>query len=106
MSEVNREDLARKAAAGLLEVAAHANDRMIERRITGADIRQVLMAGRVVETYPADRYGPSCLIFGFTAAGRRLHVVCSYPSRPLVKIITAYEPNPAEWLSDFVTRKT
>lgn len=105
MNEVNTEELARKAAAGLLEITAHATDRMAARRISGADIKQVLATGQAVEKYPADRYGPSCLIFGFTGTGRPLHVVCSYPSRPLVKIITAYEPSPVEWLSDFITRK-
>ncbi|WP_375419137.1 DUF4258 domain-containing protein [uncultured Hymenobacter sp.] len=69
-------------------------------------MQQVPTAGRLVETYPADRYGPSCLVFGYTAAGRPLHVVCSCPSRALVKNITAYEPNLTEWLSDFITRKS
>ena len=52
----------------------------------------------VLEDYPNDKYGPSCLILGFTAAGRPLHVQCSYPSRPLVKIITLYEPDPSRWI--------
>jgi hypothetical protein len=32
-------------------------------------------------------------------------VQCSYPSRPLVKIVTVYEPDPSLWL-DFRVRKT
>ena len=48
----------------------------------------------VIEDYPNDKYGPSCLVLGYTKAGRPLHVQCSYPSRPLVKIITLYEPDP------------
>ncbi len=54
--------------------------------------------------YPQDKYGPSCLIFGKTAAGRPLHVQGSDPSRPIVKIITVYEPDPALW-TDFKVRK-
>lgn len=57
------------------------------------------MAGEVIEEYPNDKYGPSCLIFGFTIANRPLHVQCSYPSRPLVKIITLYEPDPKIWIN-------
>jgi hypothetical protein len=29
---------------------------------------------------------------------------CSYPSRPLVKVVTLYEPNPDEWV-DFRARR-
>ena len=31
------------------------------------------------------------------------HIQCSYPSRPLLKIVTLYEPNPAQW-ADFRVR--
>jgi len=59
----------------------------------------------VIEDYPDDKYGPSCLILGFTTAGRPLHLQCSYPSRPLIKIVTLYEPDPALWIQ-FRIRKT
>jgi hypothetical protein len=58
----------------------------------------------VLEDYPDDKYGPSCLILGFTKYGRPLHILCSYPSRPLIKIITLYEPSPDLWVN-FKTRK-
>ena len=58
----------------------------------------------VIEDYLEDKYGPSCLILGFTSAGRPLHVQCSYPTRPLVKIVTVYEPDPDLWI-DLKTRK-
>ena len=51
----------------------------------------------VIEDYPQDKYGPSCLILGSTQAGRALHLQCSYPSRPLIKIITLCEPDPDFW---------
>ncbi|MEG4583728.1 DUF4258 domain-containing protein [Microcoleus sp. MOSTC5] len=43
------------------------------------------------------------MIFGFTTTNRPLHVQCSYPSRPLVKIITLYEPYAKIWI-DFKLR--
>jgi hypothetical protein len=51
-----------------------------------------------------DKYGPSCLILGFTKTGRPLHIQCSYPRRPLIKIITLYEPDQDLWV-DFRFRK-
>jgi hypothetical protein len=60
---------------------------------------------RVIEDYPDDKYGPSCLLLGFTSRNRPLHIQYSYPSRPLVKIVTVYEPEPELWI-DFSIRKT
>lgn len=86
------------------EFLRHAVDQTIRRQVTVAEIRQTIAAGDVIEDYPHDKYGPSCLIFGRTLAGRPLHLQTSYPSRPIVKIVTLYEPDPNEWI-DFRTRK-
>ncbi len=43
-------------------------------------------------------------MLGFTGAGRPLHVQCSYPVRPRVKIITVYEPDKDLWV-DLRVRK-
>ncbi|MBC7817642.1 MAG: DUF4258 domain-containing protein [Planctomycetaceae bacterium] len=61
--------------------------------------------GEVIEDYPNDKYGPSCLVLGFTTAGRPIHIQCSHPSRPMIKIITVYQPDPDEW-DDFKHRRT
>jgi hypothetical protein len=87
------------------EFSKHAVDQSIIREISVAEVEQAV-SGRseVVEDYPDDKYGPSCLILGFTKAGRPIHLQCSYPSRPLIKIITPYEPDPDRW-EDFRVRK-
>lgn len=61
------------------------------------------MSGEIIEEYPDDKYGPSCLLYGQTSADRPLHVLCSVP--PRVRIITVYEPDPDEWLDNRVRRK-
>ena len=93
-----------KIAAEQFEFSKHAVDQSITRRITVQELREALARGEVIEDYPEDKYGPSCLIFGRTTADRPLHVQCSYPSRPLIKIITLYEPDPARWI-DFKARR-
>ncbi|HAT14493.1 MAG TPA: hypothetical protein DCS91_13820 [Microcoleaceae bacterium UBA11344] len=85
------------------EFSQHAVNQSIVRGISVQELREAIMAGEVIEDYPKDKYGPSCLIFGFTIANRPLHVQCSYPSRPLVKIITLYEPDRKIWM-DFKLR--
>ncbi|MFN6069074.1 MAG: DUF4258 domain-containing protein, partial [Pseudanabaena sp.] len=47
-----------------------------------------------------------CLICGVTQTGRTIHIQSSYPSRPLVKIITVYEPDPNKWNDNFTVRRT
>lgn len=82
----------------------HASDRTIKRDIDDFEIEEAVIAGEVIEDYPDDKYGPSCLILGVTQAGRYLHVQVSYP--PTVKVITVYEPAPDKWHDDLRTRKT
>ena len=98
-------ELRAKGASNSLQYAAHAITRMAQRSIVTAEVREVLANGQVLEDYPDDRYGPSCLIFGNTLGNRPLHIVCSYPQRPLLKIITVYEPDLTEWLPGFTQRK-
>jgi hypothetical protein len=85
-------------------LTAHASDRAAKRRIPSPEIEQAIVSGEVIEDYPDDKYGPSCLILGYTQSKRALHIQVSYP--PSVKVITVYEPSSDEWEADFRTRKT
>ena len=97
------DEIRAKVANNQFEFSKHAVDQAILRGIRVQEIREAIAAGVVIEDYPGDKYGPSCLVLGFTDAQRPLHIQCSYPSRPLVKIITVYEPVPDLW-ADFRTR--
>ena len=70
--------------------------KVIIRHISVQEVREAIKDGEVIEDYPNDKYGPSCLLLGSTQSKRPLHIQCSYPSRPLVKIITLYEPDPLQ----------
>ena len=99
------DQLHQKIAHGQFEFSEHAANQAIRRYIPLSEVREALLSGRMIEDYPDDQYGPSCLILGHTSTGRPLHIQCSYPSRPSVKIITVYQPDPNRWNSDF-TRRT
>jgi hypothetical protein len=92
------EAIREKVLANAFEFSQHAVDQTILRRISVQEIREAIGNGKVIEDYPEDKYGPSCLVLGFTTNGKAIHVQSSYPSRPLVKIITVYEPDPNEWI--------
>jgi hypothetical protein len=98
------DEIREKISAGRFEFSKHAVDQTILRRVMLQDIREAIAGGEIIEDYPNDKYSPSCLIFGYTHAGRPLHIQCSYPSRPLLKIVTLYEPDANLWIN-FKTRK-
>ena len=92
------DEIRSKIAAGRFEYSKHAVDQSILRHTTVQEVREAVATGEIIEVYPDDKYGPSCLILGFTSARRPLHIQCSYPSRSPVKIITLYEPDQDRWL--------
>ncbi|HHT9124697.1 MAG TPA: DUF4258 domain-containing protein [Candidatus Brocadiia bacterium] len=93
-----------KIQKGLYEYSQHAVDQSVVRMISTKEVQEAIEHGKIIENYPDDKYGPRCLIYGKTTNGRPIHVQCSYPSRPLVKIITIYEPDPELW-TDFEIRR-
>jgi len=99
------EEIQRKILRRQYEFSKHAVDQSIIREISVVEMEEAMSgSSELVEDYPEDKYGPSCLILGFTKTRRPLHMQCSYPSRPLIKIITLYEPDPDLWV-DFRIRK-
>jgi Domain of unknown function (DUF4258) len=99
------EAIRRKIVRDEFELSKHAVDQSILRGIRVQEIRDTIVNGQIIEDYPNDKYGPSCLICGGTEAGRIIHVQCSYPTRSLIKIVTMYEPDPDRWNDDFTTRR-
>jgi hypothetical protein len=81
----------------------HAIEKMAERMISEIEIVESVRDGEIIEEYPEDKYGPTCLIYGATKKNRVLHVLVSY-SIPLW-IITAYEPKDAEWINYKIRRR-
>lgn len=99
------EEIQSKILRRQYEFSKHAVDQSIIREISIIEMGEAISGGgEIIEDYPEDKYGPSCLILGFTKTGRPLHIQCSYPSRLLIKIITLYEPDPDLWV-DFRVRK-
>jgi hypothetical protein len=74
------------------------------RMITTREIRTVIGHGEVIENYPDDPRGPSCLLLGRGTKDRAIHVVCS-PHPDFLAIITAYLPDQDKWSDDFRVRK-
>ncbi|MDE0214934.1 MAG: DUF4258 domain-containing protein [Deltaproteobacteria bacterium] len=72
--------------------------------ITTSEVREVVERGELIEDYPEDARGHSCLFHGRGSGQRNIHVVCS-PKEEYLAVITAYLPSADEWEADSRTRK-
>ncbi len=83
----------------------HAIRRMFQRKISVADVRHVLEAGEVIESYPDDTPYPSRVLLGWSGA-RPLHVVVADNAKSdEVIVVTVYEPDPVFWEKTFRRRR-
>ncbi len=96
---------ARKSAEKKILFLRHAISQMNrpERMISTREIRNVIFNGIIIEEYPSDPRGKSCLILGWGDEERPIHVVCS-PKKDYLAIITAYVPDGESWDKHFKER--
>ncbi len=71
---------------------------MAEEGISLDEVLQAVAGGQILENYPEHRRGACCLLYGRTANGRHLHVVCT-TAQPVLIVITVYELRPPRWLT-------
>ena len=98
------DDIRGKVLRGKYVIAFTHTEKLRQRRIKAWDIEEAIKTGTIIEEYPHDPRGASCLILGLVAH-RPLHVLCGRLDAAEVLIITAYEPDPEEWEDDWRTRK-
>ena len=87
-----------------IAITKHAKNRLAERDITIANVKNAVQSGEIIKQYEHDKPFPSCLLLGKTEQGRYVHVVASIGDETLY-IITAYYPDESEWENNFKTRK-
>jgi hypothetical protein len=99
-------DLVRRRAEQKLLFLPHAIRQMShpDRMISTSEVRKIIFEGEIIEDYPEDARGHSCLMVGYGDADRALHVVCA-PKDEYLAIITAYVPDEEQWGADFRTRR-
>lgn len=83
------------------DLSLHAHQERQEEQITVAEIEKILLQGAIIEQYPNDLRGKSCLVAGKVSKAP-LHVICGIRGERLL-IVTVYRPKPPVWL-DYKTR--
>jgi hypothetical protein len=93
-----------KVRQGDYEISYHAEKERYAEDISLADIEAAILKGEVLEDYPEDPRGESCLILGYAEA-RPIHVVCGYTSTRSIRVITVYLPKPPKWKDERTRRQ-
>ena len=79
------------------DLSSHAHRERQEEQITTAEIEKALLAGDIIEKYPKDERGESCLVAA-KVESKPLHIVCGKRDDRLL-IVTVYRPKPPTWKS-------
>ena len=95
----------RRAAQQRILFLPHAVHQMSRphRMIAASEVRSVVEQGEIIEDYPQDPRGHSCLMMGRGDEDRPVHVVCA-PKSDYLAVITAYVPSPTRWSAGFRNR--
>jgi len=98
------ETIRERIAAGEYVVSFTHTEKLRRRRIGADEIERAIQNGTIIEDYPGDPRGPSCLILGH-AGERPVHVVCGRMEAEEILIITAYQPDAGEWEPGWAKRR-
>ena len=90
--------------AGRVLWKKHALERMMERGISRAQVKQAILQGGIIEYYPDDCPIPSVLLA--TPEPEPLHIVVAYDAAfQQCHVITAYRHNSTYFQADLITRR-
>jgi uncharacterized protein DUF4258 len=95
------------AQAGRYVLTVHAERERQSDEITTSELESALQHCEIIEDYPNDPRGHSCLVLGF-ADTRPVHVVCALKGDPReILVVTVYDPSlsPDKWDSSFRGRR-
>ena len=92
---------------GAYEFSMHAQQERLAEDLDVMEIEEAISQGEILEAYPHDPRGKSCLMVGY-AGIKPIHAVLGWAKRRreekcMLRIITVYLPQPPKW-SDPRTR--
>lgn len=86
----------RAVQRGDYELSLHADEERLNEHLTVEEVEEVLRSCEILEQYPEDARGQSCLVLGFSG-GRPVHVVCGRTRQEKLFLITVYIPTEPKW---------
>lgn len=100
--------LQQQVRARKYRLTLHAERERSADKITIAELEETLLGEpcEIIENYPDDPRGASCLVLGFNRQGEPLHFVCGIsPSEKVIVVITLYRPSLERWIDWRVRKK-
>lgn len=89
-----------------VRVSQHALQELEADELYLEEILDCASEGELIEDYPEDRRGASCLVRVKVGETVLVHTVWGYdPGSGLAVLITAYKPDPEKWDPSFTTRR-
>jgi hypothetical protein len=85
---------------GIYELSAHADLERQNDKISIEELEYVLLKSEILEIYPEDKRGESCLLLGYDLDGYPVHVVAGKTPKNHLRIITVYIPSPPKWINE------
>ena len=99
---VNMEHIRKIVRQREYRLSFHAELERDADQITIREIEEAIFSvgSKIIEDYPNDPRGHSCLVLGFTKDGRPVHMVCGLADPEILIIITVYRPDPQGWFDN------
>lgn len=79
------------------EITLHADDERLAEGLTTLEVESALSRCEILESYPDDPRGESCLALGFAPERKPVHVVCGRNRSGHLIFITVYMPCFPKW---------
>lgn len=99
------EEIVKAIVSELYEISQHAERERKNDDLLIADLENAVLTGEIIEEYPTDPRGASCLVSGKSVDGRPVHLVIGLLPNSYVRMITVYVPDPVKWEAGWKSRK-
>ncbi|MBI4551633.1 MAG: DUF4258 domain-containing protein [Candidatus Latescibacteria bacterium] len=104
MGTLTIEFIQQSTASGFYEISLHADEERLDEGLTVDDLEEVVKSVELLEDYPDDPRGHSCLVLGYIDR-RPVHVVCGLTKQDKLILITVYRPTMPKWKDERTRNK-
>lgn len=97
------EQVRKSAAARDYVLSLHADQERLTDGLSVDELESAMKSAELLEDYPTDPRGSSCLLLSAAGAGP-IHLVCGLTRQGRVVVITVYRPAPPKWIDERTRR--
>jgi hypothetical protein len=105
VKNINIKWVRQKISSEEYEYSGHAEKEREADKISLEDVEHAIFIGEIIEEYPDDPRGESCLVLGYGKDNYPIHIVCGRTVSSKLRIITVYIPSLPKWLDERTRRR-